>query len=157
MQWLLSEQRTRTLPNSNPNESKSARPSPSKRPKVIPDSDADSDDEEITLAEPVRKTGLEDALPSIKNEQEAIDEYEASRAAEAEETETTESRLKDRKWVKGRSSIYVDAFNLALDTVLEEESHLFDEAEKALFRFWEGLSYEAQYLFVYHWPWYLHS
>jgi Fanconi-associated nuclease 1 len=122
--------------------------SPSTRSRVIPDSDADSDDEEITPKEPTRKTNLEDALPTIKNEQEAIDEYEASREAEAEQAGTTESRLNDRKWVRGRSSIYVDAFNLALETVLGEESHLFDEAEKALFKFWEGLSYEAQYLFV---------
>jgi Fanconi-associated nuclease 1 len=122
--------------------------SPTKRSRVVPDSDADSDDEEITANEPTRKTNLEDALPTIKNEQEAIDEYEASRAAEAEQAGTTESRLNERKWVRGRSSIYVDAFNLALETVLEEERHLFDEAEKALFGFWEALSYEAQYLFV---------
>jgi Fanconi-associated nuclease 1 len=120
----------------------------STHPKVVPDSDADSDNEDITPHELVQKTNLEDALPAIKNEQEAIEEYEASRAAEAEQSGTTESRLNDRKWVRGRSSIYVDAFNLALETVLEEESHLFDEAEKALFKFWEGLSYEAQYLFV---------
>ena len=37
-------------------------------------------------------------------------------------------------------------FNLALDTVLDEESHLFDEAEKAVFEQWRALNYEAQYL-----------
>lgn len=42
----------------------------------------------------------------------------------------------------------MDAFNLALDTVLEEESHLFDEAETKVFEDWKALSYEAQYLYV---------
>jgi fanconi-associated nuclease 1 len=45
-----------------------------------------------------------------------------------------------------RSSIYVDAFNIALDTVLEHEEHLFNEKEKAVFAAWRGLDYEAQYL-----------
>ena len=41
----------------------------------------------------------------------------------------------------------MDAFNLALETVLEDESHLFNEAELAVFAFWRELSYEAQYLY----------
>ena len=45
-----------------------------------------------------------------------------------------------------RSSIYVDAFNIALDTVLEQEEHLFNKKEKAVFAAWRGLDYEAQYL-----------
>lgn len=49
-----------------------------------------------------------------------------------------------------RSSIYVDAFNIALDTVLEQEEHLFNEKEKAVFAAWRGLHYEAQYLWVTH-------
>jgi Fanconi-associated nuclease 1 len=114
--------------------------------RVIPDSDADSDDEEYTVPEPTRRTDLETALPPISTDQEAIDEYEASRAAEAADANTAGDRLNKRKWIKGRSSIYVDAFNLALETVLDEESHLFDEAEKALFQYWSNLSYEAQYL-----------
>jgi Fanconi-associated nuclease 1 len=130
------------------------RSSPTKRTaRVVPDSDAESDDEKITTEEGRRKTNLEDAVPLILNEQEAIEAYEATRAAEAEEREggmegTTESRLNERKWVRGRSSIYVDAFNLALETVLEEEMHLFDEAERKLFEVWRGLGYEAQYLYV---------
>ncbi|TLD24559.1 hypothetical protein E2P81_ATG11895 [Venturia nashicola] len=128
------------------------RASPTRRAKVVPDSDAESDAGDILEEKEedtkTRKTNLEDALPVIKNEQEAIEEYEATRAAEMEQIGTTESRLNDRKWIRGRSSIYVDAFNLALDTVLEEESHLFDEAERALFRFWKELNYEAQYLYV---------
>ena len=49
--------------------------------------------------------------------------------------------------MRGRSSIYVDAFNLALETVLEEESHLFNEPELAVFDNWKALDYEAQYLY----------
>jgi Fanconi-associated nuclease 1 len=123
-------------------------PSPSIRPRIIPDSDADSDGDDEPILPPPRKTDLEAALPPITTDQNAIDEYEASRAAEAADTATAGDRLNDRKWVKGKSSIYVDAFNLALETVLDEESHLFDAAEKALFAYWQDLSYEAQYLSV---------
>jgi Fanconi-associated nuclease 1 len=42
----------------------------------------------------------------------------------------------------------VDAFNLALETVLDEEAHLFDEAEMEVFRKWRELDYESQYLCV---------
>ncbi|KAL1889552.1 hypothetical protein Sste5346_008800 [Sporothrix stenoceras] len=58
----------------------------------------------------------------------------------------------DREAIEGkplyRSSIYVDAFNIALDTVLEQEEHLFNEKEKIVFAAWRGLHYEAQYLYV---------
>ncbi|KAL1969109.1 hypothetical protein VTN77DRAFT_363 [Rasamsonia byssochlamydoides] len=93
------------------------------------------------------QTELESSLPPVKNDQEAIEEYEASRAAEEEEPSLRE-RLGERKWHKGRSSIYVDAFNLALDTVLNEEAHLFNESEMEVFRQWRSLSYESQYLYV---------
>ena len=93
-----------------------------------------------------RQTDLESALPSIKTDEEAIEEYESRRAAEQTPELTVEERLTSRKSVKGRSSIYVDAFNLALETVLKDEEHLFDEAELAVFRHWKALSYEAQYL-----------
>ncbi|KAF2146975.1 uncharacterized protein K452DRAFT_355372 [Aplosporella prunicola CBS 121167] len=89
------------------------------------------------------QTDLESALPPIETDKEAIEAYEAGRAAEQ-----TEEQAGGRNWVKGRSSIYVDAFNLALDTVLEDESHLFDEAETEVFRQWRELGYEAQYLYV---------
>lgn len=97
---------------------------------------------------PSSQTDLESALPQIKVDAEAIEEYETLKAAEQVSGETHASRLNDRKWIRGKSSIYVDAFNLALDTVLEEESHLFDEAERALFQQWSQLSYAAQYLYV---------
>ncbi|KAI5786462.1 coiled-coil domain-containing protein MTMR15 [Peziza echinospora] len=46
------------------------------------------------------------------------------------------------------SSLYTDAFELALDTVLAEESHLFDEAEAEIFQRFRSLPYEARYLYV---------
>lgn len=46
------------------------------------------------------------------------------------------------------SSLYTDAFNLALDTVLAEESHLFSEQEAEIFQKYRSLSYEAQYLYT---------
>ncbi len=100
----------------------------------IADSEAESDDE------------LENALPPIKTDKAAIAEYEATRAAENADSLDLQGRLGQRKWLRGKSSIYVDAFNLALETVLEDEAHLFDEAEIAVFEQWRGLSYEGQYL-----------
>ncbi|KAF2468288.1 uncharacterized protein BDR25DRAFT_266103 [Lindgomyces ingoldianus] len=122
-------------------------PSPKFGNRVVPDSE-DEDGDEIEQLPPTMKTGLESALPPIKTDAEAIEEYEAFKASQNEDTESAEGRLKDRKWIRGKSSIYVDAFNLALDTVLDEESHLFDEAEMEVFGQWRGLSYEAQYLYV---------
>lgn len=86
-------------------------------------------------------TELENALPPVETDANAIAEYELMRAAKGEQ---------DAKWVKGRSSIYVDAFNLALETVLADEAHLFDEAEMEVFNQWNQLEYEAQYLSVLH-------
>ena len=98
----------------------------------------------------IQPSGLESTLPSLRTDQEAIDEYESSQAANLEASGKEESlnRLNNRKWVKGKSSIYVDAFNLALNTVLEEEENLFSAAEQAVFSYWRSLSYEAQYLYV---------
>lgn len=112
----------------------------------IPDSEAESDDDEDNvLPDGNRKTELESALPPVKTDKEAIAEYEATRAAETESLDIN-GRLGQRKWVPGKSSIYVDAFNLALETVLEDESHLFDEVEMAVFEQWRNMSYEGQYL-----------
>lgn len=116
---------------------------------VVPDSDADSDNEEFLEEAPSSKrTDLESSLPPIQTDKEAIAAYEASKAAEWAEQENLKARLDGRKWTRGKSSIYVDAFNLALDTVLEDESHLFDDAEHAVFRHWRDLDYETQYLYV---------
>jgi Fanconi-associated nuclease 1 len=94
---------------------------------------------------PSSQTELETSLPAIKVDEDAIEKYEASKH-EAELG--LHGRLRDGVWQRGKSSIYVDAFNLALETVLGEESHLFNEAEMEIFTQWRGLSYESQYLYV---------
>lgn len=102
-------------------------------------------------AVPSSQTDLEFSLPTVETDGQAIEEYESSQKAEdgKEEEITRQERMRDGKWRKGKSSIYVDAFNLALDTVLAEEAHLFSDTEKEVFRHWSGLSYESQYLFVF--------
>lgn len=88
--------------------------------------------------------GFESALPETRSD-EAIKEYEeinGSQTIRGQSDETSQNGA----WVKGRSSIYVDAFNLALDTVLEDEAHLFDERERHVFDEWKALNYESQYL-----------
>ncbi|KAI9710130.1 MAG: hypothetical protein M1820_002932 [Bogoriella megaspora] len=127
--------------------SRSTPASPQSRPLEVPDSDADSEDEVLEDIGSSQRTDLESALPAIKTDREAIEEYEAERAAQNTAL-GLEGRMEKAEWVRGRTSIYVDAFNLALDTVLEEESHLFDEAEMGVFDSWKALSYEAQYLYV---------
>ncbi len=124
----------------------------------IPDSEDDGDSldaSEGRILDIPRATQLEATLPPVQTDEEAIEAYEAYKASidvvkkEAQsENGTTLSRLESRSWIRGRSSIYVDAFNLALDTVLEEEGHLFNEAELDLFKQWRELNYEAQYLYV---------
>ncbi|KAJ5763099.1 hypothetical protein N7533_001780 [Penicillium manginii] len=97
------------------------------------------------------QTELETSLPAIETDEHAIREYEASQSQTEQGDETEPGlhvRLRDGVWQKGKSSIYVDAFNLALETVLEEESHLFDSAELCIFNEWRGLAYESQYLYV---------
>ena len=113
-------------------------------PREIPDSEGETD-EENPLPIPFHRTDLESALPQVQTDKEAIAEYEATRAAESEGPDLQE-RLGQRRWIPGKSSIYVDAFNLALETVLEEESYLFDAVELAVFEQWRQLSYEGQYL-----------
>ncbi|KAI9874494.1 MAG: hypothetical protein M1830_009685 [Pleopsidium flavum] len=117
-------------------------------PQEIPDSEAETEDENEPFPIKTQQTDLESALPPVKTDKEAIAEYEAFRAAEEGVPLDAHGRLSQRKWIKGKSSIYVDAFNLALDTVLEDEAHLFDEAEMGVFEQWGQLSYEAQYLYV---------
>ena len=114
----------------------------------IPDSEEEVDDDlnDAQKSKPSRTTELESVLPPIKTDKEAIAEYDAMRASELDGLGDLEDRLKIRKWAKGKSSIYVDAFNLALETVLEDEGHLFDEKELEVFNQWRELDYEAQYL-----------
>ncbi|KAG5971918.1 hypothetical protein E4U58_007071 [Claviceps cyperi] len=91
-------------------------------------------------------TAVEDVLPPTQIDDSAIEKYEHKKASRLD-TEGDDAAKKTKSlWIKGRSSIYVDAFNLALDTVLEEESVLFDEKEMEVFQQWKQLDYEAQYL-----------
>ncbi|EOO00474.1 putative coiled-coil domain-containing protein mtmr15 protein [Phaeoacremonium minimum UCRPA7] len=111
------------------------------------------DDGDHPSSSSVRRTEFEDALPPVATDKDAIEEYEAMRASQrsaAEEGEdtTAASNFDRRQWIRGKSSIYVDAFNLALDTVLEDEAHLFDTKEMNVFEAWRSLDYESQYLYV---------
>jgi len=151
--------------NSNDSEEPPAKkqkldPSPSKRSPhksaksanhELPNSDAEDGDNFVEGFEEPHKTDLESALPAVKTDAEAIEEYEAFKASQGEATNKEEPALehpRTRTLAKWKSSIYVDAFNLALDTVLDEESHLFNEAELEVFKVWRSLSYESQYLYV---------
>jgi len=154
--------RTATPPRTSRNDTPQA-----KRPRIgqkepieqspaqqVSNDDADTAGSELDESQPLdidiqgghREAVIEDALPLIKTDREAIEEYETMRASQASEPEDATSRFDSRRWVRGKSSIYVDAFNLALDTVLEDESHLFDEKELAIFSQWRELDYEAQFL-----------
>ncbi|KAH8162376.1 hypothetical protein CIB48_g5883 [Xylaria polymorpha] len=93
-------------------------------------------------------TAIENTLPEIKPDKQTIEEYQNSKAAQSNDVSSASSRLDSRTWVRGQSSLYVDAFNLALDTVLDDETHLFDDKEKQVFEQWRSLSYEAQFLYV---------
>lgn len=121
------------------------------RPQLASDASRDISDSETEsgldgiFPRSSQQTGLESTLPQIIADKEAIAGYEARRATEKGELDLRE-RLGQRNWTRGKSSIYVDAFNLTLETVLEDESHLFNEAEMAIFSQWNRLSYESQYL-----------
>ncbi|KAI0176371.1 VRR-NUC domain-containing protein [Hypoxylon sp. FL1284] len=101
-----------------------------------------------TDVDPPRRTTIESSLPEVKSEREAFEEYESFRASQGDGDKDAASRFHSRKWVRGKTSLYVDAFNLALGTVLDEESHLFDDKEMYIFDQWHKLSYEAQFLYV---------
>ncbi|KIW17083.1 hypothetical protein PV08_04274 [Exophiala spinifera] len=145
---------------SSPKRISPRKPLPKQRTRnEIPDSEDEEQDLEedggVRLPADFRATQLEATLPPVQTDEEAIEAYEAYKASEyvgqqqEEDGESTSvSRLESRRWVRGRSSIYVDAFNLALNTVLEDEGHLFNEAEHSLFKIWQKLDYEAQYLYV---------
>ncbi|KAH0557060.1 hypothetical protein GP486_005154 [Trichoglossum hirsutum] len=100
----------------------------------------DPGDDDTLLPLELGQTSLEAALPSVGTDEDAIEEYEVAQAADIRR------RLGEQNWTRGRTSIYVDAFNLALETVLEDEGPLFDHAELAVFENWRQLDYEAQYL-----------
>ncbi|KNG48012.1 coiled-coil-like protein [Stemphylium lycopersici] len=129
------------------NSPKKAPQTPSRRVKRgVPDSDEEDGNIQVKEEDTEHKTDLESALPNVKTGDDAIKEYEAYKASEENKPESADERIEKRTWIRGKSSLYVDAFNLALDTVLDEESHLFNEAETEVFRIWRHLDYEAQYL-----------
>lgn len=125
--------------------------SPTKPAETVSDSGDENEVEDLQAVGSAHKTDLESALPPISTDKAAIAAYEATRVAESSESGQSQDLFNKRQWVPGKSSIYVDAFNLALDTVLEDENHLFDDAETSIFHYWRGLSYEAQYLYVGKW------
>jgi Fanconi-associated nuclease 1 len=100
-----------------------------------------------SIDSPALEAGLESTLPEAVSE-EAIRDYEATAGTQVA-NEARGNTPRRGEWVKGRSSIYVDAFNLALDTVLEHEAHLFDGRERHVFEEWRSLAYENQYLYVF--------
>ena len=111
----------------------------------IDQDDADDALEDLT-SRAGRLTDVEHVLPPTQMDEGAVAEYEALRSSQIKESDDGKTEEIPSKWAKGRSSIYVDAFNLALDTVLEEEAHLFNDKEMDIFRQWRSLNYEAQYL-----------
>lgn len=113
--------------------------------KEIPDSEDEFTPENEDQSD-YQLTELESTLPLVKTDKEAIAIYESHRFGIENASEDLKTRLDQRTWTRGKSSIYVDAFNLALETVLEDEGHLFDEAEQEVFAQWRLLDYEAQYL-----------
>jgi Fanconi-associated nuclease 1 len=76
------------------NDSPSTRRSPRKATKYtnheIPDSDAEDGDLPIEVANEPHKTDLESALPPVKSDEEAIEEYAAFKASQEETKEETE-------------------------------------------------------------------
>ncbi|KAI1368545.1 VRR-NUC domain-containing protein [Xylaria arbuscula] len=115
------------------------------------DSPADDDVTERSETEDAhtsKSTAIESSLPEIKLDKKAIEEYQNFKSSQEQETSDAAARLSSRAWERGKSSLYVDAFNLALDTVLDEEAHLFDQKEKRIFDEWKSLDYEAQFLYV---------
>ncbi|TQV99781.1 fanconi-associated nuclease 1 [Cordyceps javanica] len=106
-------------------------------------------DWEATVAQDQARgsTDVENALPALQTDEAALEAYEEYKSSQAKVVPETSEKT-NPLWIKGRSSIYVDAFNLALDTVLAEEAKLFDEQELGVFDQWKALDYESQYLYV---------
>lgn len=115
----------------------------------IPDSEDEGDsDSDASRHLDHRPTELESAMAFVKTDKEAIAEYESMRASQELPCTHLTDRLSSMSWTRGKSSIYVDAFNLALETVLEDESHLFNESEREVFNQWKSLDYESQYMYA---------
>lgn len=138
------KQRVEEIPDSESDESEALHDSNEERPRHSKSLNAEDDGQEILGTN--RPTDVESALPETHTEAEAIQEYESFKLSQSQSQEKTDEKDEKPAWVRGKSSIYVDAFNLALDTVLDEESHLFDSKEKEIFQQWRDLNYEAQFL-----------
>ncbi|KAF3484051.1 coiled-coil domain-containing protein MTMR15 [Arthroderma uncinatum] len=106
---------------------------------------------ELGIAPFDQEAGLEESLPSVKADEDAIEEYEQWKASVYDEGKPEEIQYQpvEKKLARreGRS-IYVDAFDYAFRVVWEDGCHLFNEAEKALLNYWKSLCYESRYLFV---------
>lgn len=139
-----SHQQSSTVSNDNTSPFRS-RPPSRQRLLEVADSEEEEDDGGVPLLG--SQTDLETALPPVRTDEDAIAEYEAYKASIVSDP-SLQDRFAKGSWTRGRSSIYLDAFNLALQTVLEEETHLFDAAERTLFAHWRDLRYESQYLYV---------
>ena len=122
-------------------------PKPSLRSEIPDSEDEEFENRGEEIFHQTRPSQLESVLPPLQTDEEAIEAYEAFKAGEQPEGDT-KTRFEDRTWKRGQSSIYVDAFNLALNTVLEDEAHLFNDAELSLFEQWRSLDYPCQYLYV---------
>lgn len=127
----------------------------------IPDSESDDDENfealggtDLDLDEALdtdngRPTDFENSLPASQPDAETMEEYERFKLSQSQDKDGSSGAPAPSQhplWARGRSSIYVDAFNLALDTVLEEESHLFDDREREIFLQWRALDYQAQFM-----------
>lgn len=138
-----SSQKQENLPRGN-EESPIDRPSIKTSDSMATSIDVSAPDNENQI--PNSQTELESSLPAIETKNKAINEYELHAVQDELDEPDLHQRMQNSNWQKGKSSIYADAFNLALETVLNEEAHLFNEVEMEVFRQWKGLSYEAQYL-----------
>lgn len=142
--------------STSPNREESPRPPKRLKKEGIPDSESDDSEhefiglnasEDASAVRANRPTDFENVLPAAQPDEETLKEYEAFKLSQDEPEKSKAAKVKRPKWIRGQSSIYVDAFNLALDTVLEDESHLFSEKEKEVFGQWKSLNYEAQFLY----------
>lgn len=103
-------------------------------------------DREDIASRSAQNTALESALLPAGTQEEAEEAYKEFQSSQVKDEDDTSEPKNHPLWMKGRRSIYVDAFSLALDTVLEEEAQLFNERELNVFYQWKALEYESQYL-----------
>ncbi|KKA30760.1 hypothetical protein TD95_002607 [Thielaviopsis punctulata] len=112
---------------------------------------AEDSDNSYLLSFPFQPTTEQEGAASTTPLEASLQVDVESHAA-VEASVTSENGLdadaRKSRWVKGQSSMYVDAFGMALDTVLCEEAHLFSRRELEVFDYWRELKYPEQYLYV---------